>query len=231
MKRFWKTVTTEQTPDGWRVLLDGRPVSTPARRPCVVPVAPMAAVIAEEWAAQEEQVRPLEMPMTRTAATCLDRVEPQEEAIRDTLATYGESDLLCYRATHPEALIHRQQQSWDPILDWAETTFDAPLERGSGVMHVAQPERSTINLANSLRVCTPWQLTAMADLIQMSGSLVLALAVFHKHLRPEEAWSLSRLDEQWNIEEWGEDDEAAANATKREADFHHAARVLQMLDG
>lgn len=230
MKRFWKTVTTEETPDGWRVLLDGRPVSTPARRPCVVPLAEMAAAIAEEWAAQKDQVRPQDMPMTRTAATCLDRVEPQELAIRETLATYGETDLLCYRATHPDALIHRQQEAWDPVLDWAADKFDAPLVRGAGVMHISQPARSVANLANALAACTPWQLTAMADLIQMSGSLVLALGVLHKYMEADQAWALSRIDDQWNIDEWGEDAEAAADAAKRMADFKHAARVLKMLD-
>ena len=229
MKRFWKMVTTEQTDDGWRVLLDGRPVSTPARRPCFVPVSEMAAEIAEEWAAQEEDVRPLEMPMTRTAATCLDRVSPHLEDVRASLAAYGETDLICYRAERPRELIDRQCEGWDPLLDWASKELGATLKTGHGVMHVAQAPRAIGRLADALQRLNAWQLTAMADLIQISGSLVLALAVERRRLDAGQAWHLSRIDEQWNIEEWGDDEEAASLAARRETDFRHAAKVLGYL--
>ena len=96
-------------------------------------------------------------------------------------------------------------------------------------MHVIQPSESTANLAKALTACTPWQLTAMADLIQISGSLVLALGVFHKHLQPDQAWALSRIDEQWNIDEWGEDADAAELAERKRADFVRAAELLKIL--
>lgn len=229
MKRFWKTVTTEETPDGWRILLDGRPVSTPARRPCIVPVAAMAAAMAREWADQEDEVRPSDMPMMRTTATCLDRVAPNLGEIRRTIATYGETDLLCYRAERPDRLIARQRSGWDPVLDWAAERLGARLETGQGVMHIAQPLASVRRLATALDGLGAWQMTAIAELTQISGSLVLALAVLHGRLAAPQAWQLSRIEEQWNIEEWGEDAEAAAQTARREAEFRHAAHVLDLL--
>lgn len=229
MKRFWKTVTTEETPDGWRVLLDGRPVSTPAKRPCLVPNAALAADIAREWDTQEGEIRPLQMPMTRTAATCLDRVAPNLDEVRQIVAGYGGTDLLCYRAEHPVALADRQAHGWDPLLDWAAEVLGARLTTGTGVMHVAQPAAALALLGAEVARADPWQLTALAELTQLSGSLVLALAVHHGRLESAEAWALSRIDEQWNIEEWGDDADAASLAARREADFHHAAAVLSKL--
>lgn len=229
MKRFWKSVTTERTPEGWHVLLDGRPVSTPARRPCMVPRASIAAAIAGEWAEQEGEVRPLDMPMTRTAATCLDRVAPHLAEIRATVAAYGETDLLCYRADQPDALVARQAAGWDPLLDWAADSLGARLSIGQGVMHIAQPAGALTRLAATLEGLGDWQMTAVAELTQISGSLVLALAVLRGRLAAATAWHLSRIDERWNIEQWGEDAEAAAQSARREADFRHAAHVLELL--
>ena len=229
MKRFWKAATAEETDKGWAVLLDGRPVRTPAKREVIVPTADIAGRIAAEWDAQEAEVQPLSMPMTRTAATCLDRVAPELDAVRDNLATYGETDLLCYRAERPEGLVFRQQAVWDPVLDWADTAHGARLQVGAGVMHIAQPAPALGRLRAEVQSMLAWPLTAFADLVTISGSLVLALAVRDGHIDGAAAWHASRIDEQWNIEEWGEDHEAAQQAARREADFLHAAEVLSML--
>ena len=229
MKRFWKAARTEQTADGWTVLLDERPVRTPAKRQVIVPSAGIAERIAAEWDAQDGEVQPLSMPMTRTAATCLDRVAPELEAIRDNLAAYGETDLLCYRADRPEGLVFRQQQAWDPVLDWVADRHGARLEVGAGVMHIAQPAPTLERLRAQVHAMPAWPLTAFADLVTISGSLVLALAVRDRHVDGSSAWAASRIDEQWNIEEWGEDHEAAQQAARREADFLHAAEVLALL--
>ena len=230
MKRFWKSATTEETADGWTVLLDGRPVRTPAKRQVVLPHEAMAQEVATEWDAQTEQVDPATMPMTRSAATCLDRVAPELDAVRQTIAAYGETDLLCYRADHPEALIARQAQAWDPVLAWAASRYDANLNTGAGVMHISQPATATQALAEAVHAEDAWPLTALADLTTISGSLVLALAVRHGHVDARAAWTASRIDEDWNIEQWGEDHDAAQQAARREADFLHAARVLGMLN-
>ena len=229
MKRFWTSADTVAAEDGWAVHLDGRPVKTPAKREVVVPVPAMADRIAAEWDAQEEAVNPLTMPMTRFAATCLDRVAPEQAAVAANIASYGETDLLCYRAEHPVALIRRQADGWDPVLDWAAETFGARLLVGAGIIHVAQAPEAVGALARRVDAEAPWALTALAELTTISGSLVLALGVRHGHLAADRAWDLSRIDEQWNIDEWGEDHEAAEQAARKRADFLHAAEVLDLL--
>ena len=229
MKRFWKEAEVAEQDSGWAVLLDGRPVRTPAKRQVIVPVRLMADQIAGEWAAQDDEVDPLSMPMMRTAATCLDRVEPELDAVHQTIAAYGETDLLCYRADHPEALVARQAASWDPLLSWAARHFGANLNTGAGVMHIPQPGDAIRVLSAAVAAEQAWTLTALADLTTISGSLVLALAVRHGEIPADEAWAVSRIDENWNIEKWGEDHDAAQQAARREADFLHAARVLDIL--
>lgn len=229
MKRFWKDVTVAEEDGAFRVLLDGRPVKTPARKTCQVPVLSIAEEIAEEWDAQEEAVSPLSMPMTRMAATCLDRVAPEMPAVQEMIASYGGTDLLCYRADYPEGLVARQTKGWDPVLVWAADAFGAHLNTGVGVMHIAQPPEAEVALASRVRAVDAWALTGLSELVTISGSLVLGLAVLEDHLDPGKAWDLSRIDEQWNIDEWGEDHDAAALAAKRQADFLQAARVLRLL--
>lgn len=229
MKRFWKEARVEQVEGGWLVRLDERPVRTPARRLCVVPLAGMADGIAAEWNAQGERIDPLSMPLTRAASTSLDRVMPEVEGVCRTVAGYGGTDLLCYRASEPAALAGRQADGWDPVLQWAAEVLGARLVVGEGVMHVAQPPESVARLAAEVEALDPWELTALSELTTLSGSLVLALAVFHGRLTAEDAWSLSRIDELWNIEQWGEDEEAALQAERRRADFMAAAELLRLL--
>jgi chaperone required for assembly of F1-ATPase len=210
-------------------LLDDKPVRTPAKAQVVLPIKAMAREVASEWEAQEKVVSPLTMPMTRTAATCLDRVAPELDAMRATIAAYGETDLLCYRAEHPQALVDRQSYSWDPMLRWAGDALAARLKVATGVMHVAQDAEAISALTQAVCQHDAWALTSLADLTTISGSLVLALAVSQGHVTAARAWELSRIDEDWNIEQWGEDQEAAELAARKQADFLHAARVLEIL--
>lgn len=229
MKRFWKEARTEQVENGWLIRLDGRPVRTPARRLCIVPVAGMADGIAAEWNAQGPRVDPFSMPLTRAASTCLDRVMPEIETVRRNIAAYGGTDLLCYRAPGPAELIRRQEEGWDPLLAWTADRLGARLVVGEGVMHIAQPEDAIERLATHVRTFDAWELTGLSELTTLSGSLIIALAILHGHLLPEDGWALSRLDEQWNIDQWGEDAEASLQAARREADFLAAARQLRLL--
>lgn len=230
MKRFWKKAETEQVEDGWLIRLDDRPVRTPARRLCIVPIAGMADGIAAEWNAQETHVDPLSMPLTRAASTCLDRVIPEIDAVRRGVAAYGGTDLLCYRAPGPVALAERQMQQWDPLLHWAAERLGARLTIGTGIVHIAQPPEAIEKLAAHVRSLDAWRLTALSELTTLSGSLILAFAVLHGRLQADEAWRLSRLDEQWNIEQWGKDAEAAEQAAKRKADFLAAAGQFRLLE-
>lgn len=217
-RRFWTAATAVPVDGGYTVQLDARLVRTPLKAPLVLPTIALAKAVAAEWQAQEKAVNPETMPFTRTANSAIDKVRPQFAAVADMLADYGGSDLLCYRAEGPAGLVARQAQSWDPLLDWARDDLAAPLRQATGVMHVAQPEASLAALRHQVHAMSAFQLAAFHDLVAISGSLVLALAVARGRITADEAWTRSRVDEDWQISLWGEDAEAAeAAARKREA--------------
>lgn len=227
-KRFWKEAAVEAVGGGFTVRLDGRPVRTPAKALLVVPTSGLAEAIAREWDAQSGLVKPEIMPFTRSANSAIDKIIPQFDAVVEMLAAYGGTDLLCYRATGPESLVARQAAGWDPLLDWAATTLDVPLVATAGVMHIAQTPAALSRLHGFVAALTPFQLAAFHDLVAISGSLVLALALTRCRLTAPEAWALSRIDEAWQIERWGEDEEASASEAVREADFLQAARFYAL---
>lgn len=218
-KRFWKTARTEPTDTGVRVLLDDKPIRTPAGAPLVLPTAGLAEAVAAEWDAQEKVVDPGSMPMTRTANSAIDKVAPQKAGVVTMLTEYGATDLLSYRADVPRALAVQQSQLWDPLLDWAEQTFGARLAVTEGVMPVAQDDAALDRLAAPMFQMSPFRLAAFHDLVALSGSLVLAYAAAWGARPPEEAWELSRLDEDWQAEEWGRDEEAEEAAAIRRRAF------------
>lgn len=223
-KRFWKTATATPVDGGFTVLLDARPVRTPAKAPLHVPTLVMAEAVAAEWDAQKDVLDPMTMPVTRGANAAIDKVRTQRHEVIELLAEYGDSDLLCYRAAGPEALIQRQAAGWDPVLEWAATSLDAQLAVGEGVMHVPQSPNALEKLQNELAMFDDFELAAAHDLISISGSLVLALVVTKGALAAEDAWLLSRIDEHWQIEQWGADDIATASEMSKKAAFLNAAR-------
>jgi chaperone required for assembly of F1-ATPase len=229
MKRFWSEVSVEAGVGGFAIRLDRRPLRTPAKVPCLLPTRALAEAVAAEWAAVEGEVDPAAMPLTRAANSAIDRVVPEREAVAAIIAAFGEADLICYRAPHPVGLARRQGEGWDPLLAWAGEALGAPLVSVEGVVHVAQAPDSLARLGAAVQAHGPWELTALHYLFSISGSLVIGLAVSRGRLDAEAAWSLSRIDEDWQIEEWGEDDEAAAVAGRRRLDFANAARLLELV--
>ncbi len=228
-KRFWTTALAEPCDDGFTVRLDARPVKTPAKQPLVVPSLALAQAIAAEWDAQHGLVKPETMPFTRAANSALDKVAPQFAEVTALLSAYGATDLLCYRATDPAELIARQNAAWDPVLHWSATQLDAPLIATAGVMHIAQPATSTARLHALTAALTPFQIAAFHDLVMLSGSLVLAFAVTRDQLSPAAAWSLSRIDEDWQAQLWGIDEDAAALAETKRLAFHQAATFWSLI--
>lgn len=227
-KRFWTAVTVEAVEGGYTIRLDARPVKTPGKSLLVVPTAALAGAIAAEWQAQQGLVRPETMPFTRTANSALEKVAPQFDEVVGLLAAYGETDLLCYRATSPVELIALQNAAWDPLLDWAATALGAPLISVAGVMFVEQPAASTQRLHQMTAALTPFQIAAFHDLVMLAGSLILAFAVTRGRLTAEQAWTASRIDETYQASLWGEDQDAAALAESKRLAFHHAAAFWAM---
>lgn len=229
-KRFYERAEVAQTPDGFAVHLDGKPVRTPGRAVVLLPTAAAAALVAEEYAAQVERIDPVTMPLTRLVNTAIDGVASDTQAVLEDILRFASSDLLCYRADAPEGLLARQAEAWDPVLDWARSALGARFNLAEGIMHVEQPRESIGALGVHLRQREePLRLAAMHVMTAISGSALLALAVEAGALEPEAAWRAAHVDEDWQIEHWGEDAEAVARRNFRHRDFMAAVALLARL--
>jgi chaperone required for assembly of F1-ATPase len=227
-RRFWKAADARREEDAWTVYLDGRPIRTPDKRPLALPTRAMATAIAEEWMAQGDVIDPTSMPVTRAANSAIDKVRPHKDDVVAALLRYGETDLLCYRAEGPQALSMRQSAAWDPILDWAEQALGSRLVAVAGVMPRPQDQGALDRLAAEAGRMDPFDLTGFHDLVTLSGSLVLGLAVVRGRLAAPEAWEASRVDEEFQAELWGHDAEAEkATAIRRDA-FLAAERFMAL---
>ncbi len=225
-KRFWTSAAVAEAEGGFQVQLDGRPVKTPGKALLVLPTRPMAEAIAAEWDAQEDEIKPLTMPVTRSANSAIERVTVFRHEVSAMLGDYAETDLLCYRAEGPSDLAERQAKAWDPMLDWAADHYGARLIPTEGVLPIAQSDTAVTALRAAVAVVDVFPMTALHDLITLSGSCVLGLAVSEGRLTPEDAFAMSRIDEEYQAELWGRDEEADAAAQARLDQFLHAHRFL-----
>lgn len=228
-RRFWQAARVRPESAGFTILLDARMLQTPAKAPLIVPTEALAVAIATEWDALGEEIRPEALPFTRAANSAIDRVTRSHGEVARSLAEYGGADLLCYRADAPTELRARQAAAWDPLLAWAAEALRAPLITATGVMHRPQPEESLAALRDAVAAHDPFALTALHDLVTISGSLVLGLAVSRGALGAEQAWALSRIDETWQAEHWGRDAEAEAVEALKHQDFLRAETLLGLL--
>ncbi len=226
MKRFYDAASA--TDDG-RVLLDGKPVNTPARHHLAAPTPALADAIAAEWNAQGETIAPSTMKLTGLANAAIDRVVPEPAGFAATLARYAQSDLLCYRAERPADLVARQHAEWDPLLAWARRRYDTEFAVTDAILHVAQPPLTIQRLTDAVAALDPFRLAAMSPLVTIGGSLVAALAFHEGEIDPETAFAATHLDELWQAEQWGDDADAIEARDNRRADFAAAARFLKLL--
>jgi chaperone required for assembly of F1-ATPase len=229
-KRFYAAVTVAGTDaGGLRVLLDGKTVRTPAKAVLAVPARALAEAIAAEWEAQGEHIDPATLPLTRLVNSAIDGVQGREAAVRDDIAKYAASDLLCYRATGPEPLVRRQSEVWDPVLAWSREELGASFVVGEGITPVAQPEAATAALARALAAYDAFALAALHVMTTLMGSGLLALAHARGRLGVEAAWAAAHVDEDWQIGTWGEDGEANARRQRRWLEMQSASRLLALL--
>ena len=224
-RRFYKAAGVVEGTDGFEIALDGRPVRTPARHPLAFPNRALAEAAAAEWDAQGEFIDPAHMPLTRLANTIIDGVVTASDAVVAEVAKYLGSDLLFYRAEGPERLVERQRQLWDPVLKWAQDALGARFVTGAGVMPLLQPEQA-VAAARAAIPRDPWRLGAVHAATTLTGSALLALALARGVLTWEAAWTAANVDEDWNIELWGEDSLALERRTLRHAEMEAAAKVL-----
>lgn len=228
-RRFWKTAQVVAEPGGYAIRLDGRPVKTPAKAAFILPTRALAQEIAAEWDAQDDTIRPATMPLTRSANSAIDKVMPNRHGVVAEIAGYGMTDLLCYRAEGPRALTDRQAAAWDSLLDWADRTLGAPLRVTRGIVPVSQPDDSLSRLTGHVDARPPFELAALHDLVALSRSLIIGLRALHPGADIGALWRASRIDEDWQAESWGRDDEAETMAAQRQEAFHHAARFFDLI--
>ncbi|MBR0739128.1 ATPase [Bradyrhizobium liaoningense] len=224
-KRFYKEARVADAEGGFAITLDGRPIRTPSGRQVVIPARALADTVAAEWAAQGETIDPLTMPLTRIANSVVEGVIDRVELVSDDLAKYFETDLLFYRAGHPEGLVAREAAHWDPVLFWAAETLGAHFILSEGVMHVKQP----VEAVRAARAALPgdaWSVAALHMVTTLTGSALLALALAHGVRNASQVWAAAHVDEDWNIDQWGVDEEAASRRANRARDFEAAVTVL-----
>ncbi|MDM7957241.1 ATP12 family chaperone protein [Blastomonas sp.] len=228
MKRFYKTVSVADAEAGYQLLLDDRPVRTPARAPLVLPTAEMAQSVADEWAGQGEDIVIATMPMTGFANAAIDRILPDRGRFVSDILAYGATDTLCYRADPGDPLATRQQEVWEPILTWSEKRYDIGLVRVAGIIHQPQSQHSLSRLQAVVESFDPSGLAGLTTLASIGGSLIAALALIEKAFDSERIWQAVCLEELWQVELWGTDADAETTRQLRRAAFDDAARFCCM---
>src|SRR5262245_60300332 len=223
-RRFYKTASITAVENGWGILLDGKPLRSPAKRPFVLPTEALASAIAEEWQAQGEEVDPRTMPLMQLAATAIDRLADDRDGLAAETAGYGNSDLICYRAEEPPALVRRQAEAWQPLIAWAAERYDVALNVTTGIVSVEQPPHALATFRRVLEACDLFALTALAAMTSSAGSLVIALALAEGRLSADEAADAALLDEMFQAEKWGSDPEAERRRAAIRADLAAAKR-------
>jgi chaperone required for assembly of F1-ATPase len=228
-KRFYaRAQVGEKTDEGFPLLLDGKPVRTPARRALVAPTAPLAGSIAQEWDAQVGVIDPASMPLTRLANVIVDGVAQAPRPVADEVGQYLGTDLLCYRADAPPGLVERQSALWNPVLDWAHESLGARFILVEGIVHTAQPDEALTAARNAIPA-DPWRLGAIASVVTITGSGLLALALAAGAFDPETIWTAAQVDEDWQVSQWGSDQLAIERRGNRLAEFNAAATVLRLV--
>jgi chaperone required for assembly of F1-ATPase len=224
--RFYEKATAERVDDAYALLLDGKVVKTPARKPMAVAERAVAEALAAEWEAQGKRIDPATMPMTRIVNAAIDRVGGAAPEVRAEIVKYAGSDLICYRAETPQSLIERQAEAWDPLVAWARAELGAPLMLAAGIIHVAQPEIALIAIARALERYAPLPLAAVSTVTALTGSAVIALALARGRLTPQEAWDAALVDEEWQMRLWGRDEAVMTARAFRWREMQAAALIL-----
>jgi len=227
--RFYRDVSVVSQGQGYRVLLDGKPVLTPAGAELAIPARALAEAIAEEWRSQGDKVRPDTMILTKLANTAIDRVAVHRRTAIAQVMSFARSDLLCYRAEAPEALVQLQHRVWDPILDWARDRYGAALACGTGIGFVEQAPESLTALEQAIDHYDSFGLAALQAATILLGSVVIALALAEQRLPPAEAFAAAHLDENYQADKWGRDFEAEKLREGKQIELFEIAKFLRVL--
>lgn len=228
-KRVYERARSLPRGEKFEILLDGRSIKTPQKSVLMVPTHALAEAIVEEWGRQGERVDPATLPLTRLANTAIDSVTGREVQVRADILKHAASDLLCYRAEGPDALVERQATAWDPVLEWAGEALGARFTWAEGVMPVPQPAQALCGVAATLAGLDAFRLVGLHVMTTLMGSALLALAHARGRLTVNDAWRAAQVDEDWQIERWGDDTEAAVRRQLRREEMRAASRFLQLV--
>jgi chaperone required for assembly of F1-ATPase len=226
-RRFYKDVTVTA---GLGIALDGRPIKTPMKALLQLPNGALAEAVAAEWREQGAEINPAAMPLTRLANTAIDRVSQERARIEDEASAYANSDLVCYRAESPPDLVALQAAAWDPVVDWARTALDAPFTVTSGVIHQPQPAAALTAFAAAVAPLSDFELAGFHTVMTLTGSALIAMMLARLSITPEEAWRIAHVDEDYQAELWGEDEEARARRAARREEFMASCRFLTLAE-
>ncbi|WP_136657412.1 ATP12 family chaperone protein [Nitratireductor sp. XY-223] len=229
-KRFYERAHIDDSEGKFPILLDGKPIRTPAGNLLEMPTNDLAELLCAEWNAQQDEINPVTMPATRLVNTAIDGIASDPQAIVEDILRFAGTDLLCYRADGPQRLVDRQNAHWDPVIDWAHSSLGARFVLAEGVMHVEQPKEAINAIGIHLSAFeSPIALASLHTFTTLTGSALLAVALAREFLTAEDAWTAAHVDEDWNAEQWGEDAEAKARRAFRWGDMQAADRALKAL--
>ncbi|MEX3008885.1 ATP12 family chaperone protein [Hoeflea sp. TYP-13] len=229
-KRFYERAEIGEVEGGFSIQLDGRTIRTPARQVLQLPTRDLAELVCKEWDAQTKEIDPVTMPVTRLVNTSLDGIANDPQAVIEDILRFAGTDLLCYRADGPQRLVDRQTEIWDPVIDWAHASLGARFLLAEGVMHVEQPKEAINAIGIHVAAFTsPIALASLHSFTTLTGSALLSIAIAKEELTVADAWSAAHVDEDWNIEQWGEDAEAKARRTYRWGEMLAADQALKAL--
>lgn len=224
-RRFYKHAAVADVPGGFSFTLDGKPMRTPARALLSAPHRDIAQAMADEWNAQGEHIDPASMPLTRLGNSVIDGVAARMSEVADDVLNYVGTDMVFYRADGPQALIDRQNEHWNPLVDWASARFGGRFVLAEGIVHVAQPQAAIEGISKALPR-HPWTLGALHLATTLTGSALIALALAAGQIDEDAAWQAAHVDEDWNFSVWGVDEEVMRKRKRRLADLSAAALVL-----
>lgn len=233
MKRFYQSVSVQEGAAGYSIYLDKRAVQTPLKHDVILPSQALAEAVATEWDAagrDETDIDPSLMPIFSMAVTVADRVDGQENILRDELMRYGGNDVICYRAATDTGDIHaHQKEHWDSWCQWAETELGVGLVLTEGLMPVNQPDNVQHALAELVSGIDGWQLGCGYRAVTLGGSFVLGYAFLQRKLSANSLFDLCFLDELYQNKKWGLDEEAALRHTNIRSELKDLESILSML--
>jgi chaperone required for assembly of F1-ATPase len=227
-RRFYKAVAVAGMAAPFAITLDERSLRTPLKRALDLPTRPLAEAVAAEWEAQAEKIDPQSMPFTKLANTALDRVASDRGRIVREIVDFAGSDLVCYRAEKPPELVERQARGWQPVLDWARSAFGGEFTLTEGIVHIEQPAMALRAMNDYLSRKSAWELTALHNMTTLTGSALISSMASEGALLPAEAWLAAHIDEDWQIEQWGEDEEASHRRQYRKREFDTCLRFCAL---